>query len=98
MPGIIGGEHSFILTPVDGGTRLVQSETFRGLLVPFSGKTLAATESGYQALNKALTPGCYPAWAGGLWLCRILVFPGFQAVVVPSGLRTTVQPILWITT
>jgi len=36
LPGIIGGEHSFTLTPADGGARLVQSETFRGLLVPFS--------------------------------------------------------------
>jgi hypothetical protein len=54
LPGVIGGEHSFTLAPVDGGTRLVQSETFRGLLVPFSGKTLAAAESGYQALNNAL--------------------------------------------
>ena len=54
LPGIIGGEHSFTLTPADGGTRLVQSETFRGLLVPFASKTLAAAESGYQALNHAL--------------------------------------------
>ena len=40
--------------PVDGGTRLVQSEAFRGLLVPFSIKTLAAAQSSYQALNNAL--------------------------------------------
>src|SRR5580658_9903290 len=33
LPGIISGEHSFTLSPVDGGTRLVQSESFRGLLV-----------------------------------------------------------------
>jgi hypothetical protein len=39
---------------VDGGTRLVQSESFRGLLVPFSGKTLASTEAAFQALNQAL--------------------------------------------
>jgi hypothetical protein len=54
LPGLIGGEHSFTLTPTDGGTRLVQSETFRGLLVPFSSKTLAAAESSYEALNNAL--------------------------------------------
>ena len=54
LPGVIGGEHSFTLTPVDGGTRLVQSEAFRGLLVPFSIKTLAAAQSSYQALNNAL--------------------------------------------
>ncbi len=54
LPGLIGGEHSFTLTPADGGTRLVQSETFRSLLVPLSSKTLAAAESGYEALNNAL--------------------------------------------
>jgi hypothetical protein len=32
LPGIIGGEHFFTLAPVGDGTRLVQSETFRGLL------------------------------------------------------------------
>ncbi len=39
---------------VDGGTWLVQSESFRGLLVPLSGKTLASTEAAFQALNQAL--------------------------------------------
>ena len=39
----------------------------------------------------------YPARAGGPWLCRTLVRSGFQAVVVPSGFRTRVQPHRWIT-
>ena len=43
-------------------------------------------------------PGCYPGRAGGLWLCRTLVLSLFQAVVVPSGFRTRVQPHRWITT
>ena len=42
--------------------------------------------------------GGYPALAGGLWLCRTLVRSRFQAVVVPSGLRTRVQPQRWMTT
>ncbi len=54
LPGIIGGEHSFTLTPVGDGTRLVQSESFRGLLVPLSGKTIAAAEADFAALNRAL--------------------------------------------
>ena len=46
LPGIfcrliISGEHRFALTAAGGGTRLVQSETSRGILVPFIGKTLA---------------------------------------------------------
>ena len=42
--------------------------------------------------------GCYPARAGGLWLCRTFDLSRFQAVVVPSGCRTRVQPIRWIMT
>ena len=37
-------------------------------------------------------PGRYPARAGGPWLCSTLVLSLFQAVVVPSGLTTRVQP------
>jgi hypothetical protein len=54
LPGIISGEHSFVLSPANGGTRLVQSESLRGLLVPFSGKTLARSEASFRALNQAL--------------------------------------------
>jgi hypothetical protein len=54
LPGIIGGEHSFALTPRNGGTLLVQSESFRGLLAPFSRRTMAHTSSGFRELNEAL--------------------------------------------
>jgi hypothetical protein len=54
LPGIISGEHSFVLSTANGGTRLVQSETFRGLLVPFSGKTLDRAEASFRELNEAL--------------------------------------------
>ena len=54
LPGIMTGEHRFTLTPANGGTRLEQSETFRGLLTAFSGKTLTNAEASFQALNKAL--------------------------------------------
>jgi hypothetical protein len=37
-------------------------------------------------------PGAQPGRTGGLWLWMILVLSLFQAVVVPSGFRTTVQP------
>ncbi len=37
-------------------------------------------------------PGGYPGRAGGLWLWSTLVLPGFHAVVVPSGFRTSVPP------
>jgi len=54
LPGIISGEHAFTLTPAGSGTRLVQSESFRGLLSSFSGKTFANAQASFQALNEAL--------------------------------------------
>ena len=42
--------------------------------------------------------GGHPGRTGGPWLCRTLVLSVFQAVVVPSGFRTSVQPHRWITT
>ena len=54
LPGIISGEHCFTLTPADGGTRLEQSESFRGLLTAFPGKTFARAEASFRALNEAL--------------------------------------------
>lgn len=59
LPGIAGrllftGEHSFTLTAVGGGTRLVQSETFQGALVPLIGKTLANARVSFQEHNEAL--------------------------------------------
>jgi hypothetical protein len=54
LPGIITGEHSFTLTPADGGTRLVQTEIYRGLLARFSAKTISRTQASFQALNEAI--------------------------------------------
>lgn len=54
LPGIMSGEHRFALSPADGGTRLEQSETFRGLLTVFPGKTFTKAEASFVALNEAL--------------------------------------------
>jgi hypothetical protein len=54
VPGLISGEHSFVLTAEDGGTRLVHSESFGGLLVAFATKTLTAAQVSYAGLNEAL--------------------------------------------
>jgi len=51
---LFGGEHSFELRPVDGGTEVVQSERFTGILVPLLSNTLTKTERDFHAWNTAL--------------------------------------------
>ncbi|MGH3029025.1 MAG: SRPBCC domain-containing protein, partial [Gaiellaceae bacterium] len=55
LPGVIDGEHSLRIEPLDGGrTRFIQSERFTGLLVGLVGGTLAKTEVGFEQMNTAL--------------------------------------------
>ncbi|MGW0826302.1 SRPBCC family protein [Streptomyces sp. NPDC002845] len=54
VPGVFDGVHSFELTPHDGGTRVVQTERFSGLLVPFAGSIITPSEQGFQRLTDAL--------------------------------------------
>jgi hypothetical protein len=56
LPGIVDAEHDFTLEPrTDGGTRLTQSERFRGLLVPFMAASLDRhTLPAFVAMNAAL--------------------------------------------
>jgi len=59
IPGRLGrlifsGEHRFALTRAGDGTRLVQSEAFRGILVPFLGKAITAAQTSFGQQNEAL--------------------------------------------
>jgi hypothetical protein len=55
VPGIFDGEHAHALEPLGPGrTRYVQSERFRGLLVPFVGGMLDDTTRGFEEMNRAL--------------------------------------------
>jgi hypothetical protein len=55
MPGVFDGRHSFTLTPTPSGrTLLQQSETFSGVLVPFTGSMITRTRAGFTAMNEAL--------------------------------------------
>jgi len=55
LPGLMDAEHTFVLHPRAGGTRLVQSETFRGVLVPFVAASLDRnTLPAFVAMNEAL--------------------------------------------
>ena len=50
--GIMSGEHSFVLTPLDGGTRLAKTEIYGGLLA--ATVSVPRTETIFQAMNDAL--------------------------------------------
>jgi hypothetical protein len=46
--------HEFLLEPEGAGTKMRHREYFSGILVLFLKKTLARTEEGFHALNRAL--------------------------------------------
>ena len=52
LPAIMSGEHSFVLTPLEGGTRLAQTEIYGGLLA--ATVSVPRTETIFQAMNDAL--------------------------------------------
>jgi hypothetical protein len=55
IPGLMDADHTFLLQPQAGGTRLIQQETFRGLLVPFVASSLdRSTLPAFGAMNDAL--------------------------------------------
>ncbi|MFJ9342838.1 SRPBCC family protein [Streptomyces sp. NPDC101733] len=55
VPGLLDGERYFRLSEGPGRTtRLEHGERFRGLLVPFLGKTLTGTARGLTTMNEAL--------------------------------------------
>jgi hypothetical protein len=55
IPRLFDGRHSFVLEErPGGGTRFIQSEHFRGVLVPLMGRLLRSTGDGFDAMNQAL--------------------------------------------
>lgn len=56
VPWLFDGEHVFeLLSAEDGGTRFVQRELFRGVLVPFVWSSLEPrTLQGFNEMNRAL--------------------------------------------
>jgi hypothetical protein len=51
---LFSAEHRFTLSAVGGATRLVQSEVFRGALVPLLRTTIDQAERDFRSLNAAL--------------------------------------------
>jgi len=55
VPGVFDGRHSFHLEDLgQGWTRLTQSESFSGVLVALTSKTLERTREGFEAMNQAV--------------------------------------------
>ncbi len=54
VPGLFSGDHRFTILEDGVGSSFTQAEKFSGLLVPFVGSILTATERGFQAMNEAL--------------------------------------------
>ena len=54
IPGMFTGEHSFQLRDEGAGTRFEHGELFTGLLVPFVGSVLDASEKGFHRMNEAI--------------------------------------------
>ena len=55
IPGLMDAEHTFLLQPQAGGTRMIHQETFRGVLVPFVARSLDGnTLPAFAAMNEAL--------------------------------------------
>lgn len=55
IPGLMDAEHTFTLEPRGVGTRVIQRESFRGILVPFLAASLDRnTLPAFVAMNEAL--------------------------------------------
>jgi hypothetical protein len=55
VPGLFDGEHGFELRPEGAGTRLLQSESFQGFLVPLLWRKVEPmTRAGFEAMDQAL--------------------------------------------
>ena len=66
MPGMMDGEHSFIIEPLeDNQVRFVQSESFTGVLVPLMSAigVFKNAHIGFGEMNEALKRQAEPAAA-----------------------------------
>ncbi len=61
LPGLCDAEHQILLEPESQTrTRVVQRESFRGVLVPFLGGMLEPTRQGFDAMHRALRQRLVP--------------------------------------
>ncbi len=55
VPGLFDGRHALIVDPLDGGrSRFTTHEDVTGILLPFAGKVMAASQQGFELMARAV--------------------------------------------
>ena len=55
LPGLFDGRHALIVDPLDGGrSRFTTHEDVTGILLPFAGKVMTASQQGFELMARAL--------------------------------------------
>jgi hypothetical protein len=52
--GLMRSEHSFLLSRTSGGTRLEQTQTYRGMYTRFPPRTINRIQASFEAINQAM--------------------------------------------
>jgi hypothetical protein len=52
--GLMTSKRSFTLSPANGGTWLMQTQTYRGLFTRFPPKTVSRIQTSFDAINQAI--------------------------------------------
>src|SRR5208282_826034 len=52
--GLMNSERSFTLSPANGGTRLMQTGSYRGIFTRFPAKTISRIQVSCEAINEAI--------------------------------------------
>lgn len=55
LPGLFDGRHALIVDPLDGGrSRFTTHEDVTGVLLPFAGKVMTASQQGFELMAQAV--------------------------------------------
>jgi len=55
LPGLFDGRHTLIVDPLDGGrSRFTTHEDVTGILLPFVGKVMTASQQGFELMARAV--------------------------------------------
>jgi hypothetical protein len=55
LPGLFDGRHALIVEPLDGGrSRFTTHENVTGILLPFAGRVMTASQQGFDLMARAV--------------------------------------------